>query len=84
MRELLLARRDALEAIAQRLMEKEVMDRTELMLLLEQHIPGPRLVPGSEALHGPPTPVAETEGLDGGPCVIGPLERKAAGDESLA
>jgi cell division protease FtsH len=82
-RELLLARRSALEAIAQRLMEKEVMDRTELMLLLEQYIPGPRLVPGSEALHGPPTPAAEAEVLDGGPCVLGPLERKAAGDESL-
>ena len=60
-RELLLARRDALEAIAQRLMEKEVMDRTELMLLLEQHIPGPRLVPGSEALHG----AADAGGRDG-------------------
>ena len=76
-RQLLLARRAALEAIAQRLMEKEVMDRAELMQLLEQHIPGPRLVPGSEALH----PAEETEILDGGPCVLGPLERKAAGDE---
>jgi cell division protease FtsH len=53
-REVLLARRAALEAIAQRLIEKEVMDRTELMQLLEQHVPGPRLVPGSDALHGPP------------------------------
>jgi cell division protease FtsH len=61
-REVLLARRAALEAIAQRLMEKEVMDRTELMHLLEQHIPGPRLVPGSEALPGS-SPVEETEGL---------------------
>jgi cell division protease FtsH len=52
-REVLLARRDALEAIAQRLIEKEVMDRTELMQLLEQHVPGPRLVPGSDALHAP-------------------------------
>ncbi|HTU23127.1 MAG TPA: ATP-dependent zinc metalloprotease FtsH [Gemmataceae bacterium] len=82
-RELLLARRNALEAIAQRLMEKEVMDRTELMQLLEQHIPGPRLVPGSAALHGPPPPLAQTEGAAGEPCVLGSLERKAAGDESL-
>ena len=82
-REVLLARRAALEAIAQRLMEKEVMDRTELMQLLEQHIPGPRLVPGSEALHGPPAPVEEAARLDGGPCVVAArLERKAAGDES--
>jgi cell division protease FtsH len=69
-RELLLARRAALEAIAQRLMEKEVMDRTELMQLLEQFIPGPRLVPGSEALHGPPAPVEEAQELDGGPCIV--------------
>jgi len=93
-REVLLARRNALEAIAQRLMEKEVMDRTELMLLLEQHIPGPRLVPGSEALHGPPPPPSPPtplpsgergrgEGGEGEPCVLGSLERKAAGDESL-
>jgi hypothetical protein len=82
-RELLLARRAALEAIAQRLMEKEVMDRTELMGLLEQHIPGPRLVPGSEALHGPPAPVEEPNGREDGACVLGPLERKAAGDEAV-
>jgi cell division protease FtsH len=53
-RAVLLSRRAALEAIAQRLMDKEVMDRVELMQLLEQHVPGPRLVPGSEALHGSP------------------------------
>jgi cell division protease FtsH len=82
-REILLARRAALEAIAQRLMEKEVMDRGELMQLLEQRIPGPRLVPGSEALHGTPAPEGEADGLEGGPCAIGPLERKAAGDESM-
>ncbi len=80
-REVLQSRRVALEAIAQRLMEKEVMDRTELVQLLEQHTPGPRLVPGSEALHGPPVPSAEAASLNGGPCVAGPLERKAAGDE---
>jgi cell division protease FtsH len=71
-RDVLLRRRAALEAIAQRLMEKEVMDRTELMQLLEQYIPGPRLVPGSEALHGPPAPAEGAEGLEGSPCVIGP------------
>jgi hypothetical protein len=82
-RELLRTRRDALEAIAQRLMEKELMDRAELMQLLEQHIPGPRLVPGSEALHRPLVPQETAEGMDG-TCVLGSLERKAAGDESLA
>ena len=60
-REVLQARRGLLEAIAQRLMEKEVMDGTELMQLLEQHMPGPRLVPGSDALHGPPAPAEEVE-----------------------
>jgi cell division protease FtsH len=62
-REVLLSRRAVLEAIAQRLMEKEVMDRTELMQLLEQQIPGPRLVPGSEALHVAPEPAEETESI---------------------
>jgi cell division protease FtsH len=64
-RELLQSRRAALEAIAQRLMEKEVMDRTELKALLEQYNPGPRLVPGSEALHGPPQATNETETASG-------------------
>jgi cell division protease FtsH len=82
-RDILLSRRAVLEAIAQRLMEKEVMDRTELMQMLEQHIPGPRLVPGSEALHGPPVPAEDAESHSGTPCVLAPLERKAAGDESL-
>jgi cell division protease FtsH len=75
-REVLLARRAALEAIAQRLMEKEVMDRAELVQLLEQHIPGPRLVPGSEALHGPPAPAEEIDNHGSAPS-----ERLAAGDE---
>ncbi|HEY7427762.1 MAG TPA: ATP-dependent zinc metalloprotease FtsH [Gemmataceae bacterium] len=82
-REILLTRRAALEAIAQRLMDKEVMDRTELMQLLEQHVPGPRLVPGSEALHGSPGPAEEADSLNDEPCVLAPMERKAAGDESL-
>jgi cell division protease FtsH len=59
-RDVLLARRNALEAIAQRLMEKEVMDGRELRELLEQHSPGLRLVPGSGALP-PPTDVAPAE-----------------------
>jgi cell division protease FtsH len=65
-RSILLARRAALEAIAQRLKEKEVMDGAELRQLLEQHSPGPRLVPASEALVGPPLgQPANGEGL---PC----------------
>ena len=45
-------RRVALEAIARRLIDKEVMDGAELRQLLESTSPGPRLVPGSEALPG--------------------------------
>jgi cell division protease FtsH len=46
-RGILLSRRDALEAIAQRLMEKEVIDGAELRQLLEQHHAGLKLVPGT-------------------------------------
>jgi cell division protease FtsH len=49
-RELLLERRAVLEAVAQRLIEKEVMDGAELRQLLEQTMPVPRLVPASEAV----------------------------------
>jgi cell division protease FtsH len=64
-RAILLERRQALEAIALRLMEKEVMDGAELRQMLEQHSPGPRLVPGSEALPSTgPTPAVATEPRD--------------------
>jgi cell division protease FtsH len=43
-REILQARRAALEAIAQRLIEKEVIDGRELRQMLEQYSPGPRLI----------------------------------------
>jgi cell division protease FtsH len=49
-RNILLERRRALDALAQRLIEKEVVDGPELRLLLEAHAPGPKLVPGSEAI----------------------------------
>jgi cell division protease FtsH len=51
-RDLLRGRRNALEAIAQKLVEKEVIDGAELREMLEQFTPGPRLVPGSDAIHG--------------------------------
>jgi cell division protease FtsH len=72
-RTILLARKAALGAVAQRLMEKEVIDGDELHLLLEQHVPGPKLVPGSLALeerHAGETPLenAGPERLaEGGP-----------------
>jgi len=65
-REMLRTRRPALEAIAQRLIEREVIDGAELRLLLEQYSPGLRLVPGSEAiapsLSEPPDLLADGEG----------------------
>jgi cell division protease FtsH len=53
-RAILAARRDALEAVAQQLIEKEVMDGSELRQLLEQRMPGPKLVPGTRAVDEPP------------------------------
>jgi cell division protease FtsH len=46
-RGILQGRRAALEAVALRLIEKEVIDGAELRQLLEQHDPGPKLVPGT-------------------------------------
>jgi cell division protease FtsH len=53
-RGILRSRRDALEAIAQRLMEKEVIDGAELRQLLEQHHAGLKLVPGTMAVEETP------------------------------
>jgi cell division protease FtsH len=61
-RAILCARRAALEALAQRLVEKEVIDAAELRSLLQQHDPGPRLVPGSHPVDGP-----ERQAEGGGP-----------------
>src|SRR5262249_3675767 len=47
---ILQARRAALEALARRLVEKEVIDGNEVRTLLETYYPGPKLVPGSQAV----------------------------------
>jgi cell division protease FtsH len=52
-RAILCERRPALEAVAGRLVEKEVIDGSELRALLEDHLPGPKLVPASIAIHQP-------------------------------
>ena len=52
MRNILRTRRPVLEAVARRLIEKEVIDGSELREMLEKFSPGPRLVPGSEAIQG--------------------------------
>jgi cell division protease FtsH len=49
-RSVLQSRRAALEAVAQRLIEKEVIDGDELRQILEEHSTGPKLVPGSLAV----------------------------------
>jgi cell division protease FtsH len=49
-RQILSDRREALEAVARRLIEKEVIDGVELREILESNYPGPKLVPASEAI----------------------------------
>jgi cell division protease FtsH len=55
-RAILQGRRAALEAVAQLLVEKEVIEGSELRELLEQYNPGPKLVPGSLAVPAPIEP----------------------------
>lgn len=47
---ILKSRRDALEAITARLMEVESVDSIELLQIIDEHSPGPRVVPGTEAM----------------------------------
>jgi cell division protease FtsH len=49
-RGILQTRRGALEAVAQRLVDREVIDGVELSQILEAHNPGPQLVPNSLAV----------------------------------
>lgn len=59
-RTILTERRNALEALAQRLMEVEVVESEELKRLMDQAIGGPRVVPGTATATKPTvlTPVA--------------------------
>ena len=47
-REILEARRQALVALAERLLEKEVIDNAELRETVEANSPGPAIVPGTQ------------------------------------
>jgi cell division protease FtsH len=60
-RSILKSRRATLEVVARRLMEKEVIDGTELRALIESHDPGPKLVPGTLTVENRP-PVQEAAG----------------------
>jgi cell division protease FtsH len=48
-RTLLERRRPALEALAQRLMEREVIDGAEMRAVIDETSPGPWIVPGTAA-----------------------------------
>jgi cell division protease FtsH len=71
--DILRTRRSALEAVARRLMEKEVIDGAELRQLLEQHLPGPHLVPGTFAVERPAPPVKDD---------LAPPERRVADQDA--
>ena len=69
-RAVLLARRSVLEAIAQRLIEKEVIEGSELRQIMDLNTPGPRLLPGSEAVvPSPDLPSSEPGGATAEPSV---------------
>jgi cell division protease FtsH len=51
-RRVLETRRAALTALAERLIEKEVIDTAELKELVENHLPSPMIVPGTEESTG--------------------------------
>lgn len=61
-RELLQARKAALDALAERLFEKETIDGTEVRAIIEANYPGPKLAPGTQAItaHLKPTATEET------------------------
>jgi cell division protease FtsH len=69
-RGILLARRTALEAVARRLVEREVIDGSELKAIIDGHDPALRLVPGSVAVVARPTASDGDEGMK--------VERKSA------
>ncbi len=62
-RQVLAERKQALENITQRLIEVEVIDNTELRRLVDETLPGPRVVPGTQntARSAVPPPKAEEE-----------------------
>ena len=66
--ELLHSRRAALDALAERLFEKETIDGAEVRTIIESHYPGPKLVPGTQAIHPAPktTPSDEHYRAEGG------------------
>jgi len=64
-RNILQVRRSALEAVAQRLVEREVIEGLELRQILEKYSPGPKLVPGSLPVPAPVEPLPMENRGDG-------------------
>ncbi len=67
-RRILELRRPALEALAQRLMQKEVIDQEELREIVETYSPGPFVVPGTEEVKPKwtaPNSIAERRNSEG-------------------
>jgi len=56
-RRIMESRRGALEAITQRLIEREVIDGDELRTVIEAATGAPQLVPGTESERRPPRPL---------------------------
>jgi cell division protease FtsH len=67
-RQILAARKAALQSIAQRLIERETMDGQELKQIIEESSPSPQIVPGTDADRKRYTP----------PVVEAPLPRETA------
>jgi cell division protease FtsH len=65
-RNILQVRRGGLEAVAQRLVEREVIEGSELRRLLEEYNPGPKLVPGSLPVAAPVEPSLGENRSEGG------------------
>jgi cell division protease FtsH len=61
-RDILVQRRDALEAITKRLLDIEQIDGEELMRLIEEYSPGPRVVPGTQRAPGNSTILGPASG----------------------
>jgi cell division protease FtsH len=70
-RAILQTRRAALVALAERLMDVESIQADELQSIVEQHSPGPRVVPGTEVCQKRTTPPDGAKSVDDGAVEMG-------------
>ena len=59
-RQILMERRKALESVTQKLIEIEVMDSDELAKLIDETLPGPRVMPGT-SVNPTTAPIADEQ-----------------------